>query len=62
MKKKQIRNLCVAAIALIAVLAVNWLCGLVPTSLERQDTSKDGAVTKSPKGMFIQNGVYVGMD
>ena len=22
----------------------------------------DGAVTKSPKGMFIQNGVYVGMD
>ncbi len=23
---------------------------------------KDGAVTKSPKGMFIQNGVYVGMD
>ena len=22
----------------------------------------DGAVTKSPKGMFIQNGAYVGMD
>ena len=22
----------------------------------------DGQVSKSPKGMFIQNGVYVGMD
>ena len=24
--------------------------------------STDGTVTKSPKGMMIQNGVYVGLD
>ena len=57
MKKKQIRNLCVAAIALIAVLAVNWLCGLVPTSLERQDTSKDGAVTLTEESRELVHSV-----
>ena len=47
---------CDKLIAQFTTMSFNGLTG------EGMTWGKDGAVTKSPKGMFIQNGVYVGMD
>jgi len=49
-------DICAAMIAQFTSMSFNGLTG------EGMTWGTDGAVTKSPKGMIIQNGAYVGLD
>ncbi len=49
-------DLCDLLIGKFTTMTFNGLTG------ENVTWGADGAVSKSPKGMYIQNGAYVGMD